>query len=336
MTNTENVLEIKGLQSYFFTEKGPLPAVDGIDITVPKGKIIGLVGESGCGKSMTAKSVMGLLKYPGKIAGGEILFGDTDLAKLSEKELRKISGKDITMIFQEPMTSLNPVLKVGRQVREALLVHDRSLDKAAAKKRVIEIFEKVGIPEAEKRYNCYPHELSGGLRQRVMIAMAMVCKPKLLIADEPTTALDVTIEAQILQLMRQLRDDTGMSVIIITHNLGVVAEICDYVYVMYAGKIMEQAETFELFDHTVHPYTQGLLASIPRIGKNAGRLHTIPGVVPNLLHLPAGCAFCNRCAYASERCRTETPALYPVSEAHTARCFRCEEMEKTAKGEGEA
>ena len=331
MDHTENVLEIKGLQSYFFTEKGAAPAVDGIEITVPKGKIIGLVGESGCGKSMTAKSVMGLLKYPGKIAGGEILFGDTDLAKLPERELRKITGKDITMIFQEPMTSLNPVLKVGRQVREALLVHDRSLDKESAKKRVIEIFKKVGIPEAEKRYGCYPHELSGGLRQRVMIAMAMVCKPKLLIADEPTTALDVTIEAQILQLMRQLRDDTGMSVIIITHNLGVVAEICDYVYVMYAGKIMEQAETFELFDHTAHPYTQGLLASIPRIGKNAERLHTIPGVVPNLLHLPAGCAFCNRCACATERCRTEKPELYPVAGGHAARCFVCE---KGGKEEG--
>ena len=238
--NNNNVLEIRGLNSYFFTEKGVVPAVDGLDLDIPKGKIIGLVGESGCGKSMTAKSIMGLLKYPGRVAGGSIRFEDQDLTRLSDKELRKICGNDISMIFQEPMTSLNPVLKVGRQVRETLLVHNPTMSKAEAKQRVVEMFQRVGIPEAEKRYDCYPHELSGGLRQRVMIAMAMVCKPKLLIADEPTTALDVTIEAQILRLMKELRDETGMSVLIITHNMGVVAEICDYVYVMYAGKIMEQ------------------------------------------------------------------------------------------------
>ena len=295
MENNNNVLEIRGLNSYFFTEKGVVPAVDGLDLDIPKGKIIGLVGESGCGKSMTAKSIMGLLKYPGRVAGGSIRFEDQDLTRLSDKELRKICGNDISMIFQEPMTSLNPVLKVGRQVRETLLVHNPTMSKAEAKQRVVEMFQRVGIPEAEKRYDCYPHELSGGLRQRVMIAMAMVCKPKLLIADEPTTALDVTIEAQILRLMKELRDETGMSVLIITHNMGVVAEICDYVYVMYAGKIMEQAETFELFDHTMHPYTKGLLDSIPRIGQNAERLHTIPGVVPNLLHMSQGCPFSNRC-----------------------------------------
>ena len=305
MENNNNVLEIRGLNSYFFTEKGVAPAVDGLDLDIPKGKIIGLVGESGCGKSMTAKSIMGLLKYPGRVAGGSIRFEDQDLTRLSDKELRKICGNDISMIFQEPMTSLNPVLKVGRQVRETLLVHNPTMSKAEAKQRVVEMFQRVGIPEAEKRYDCYPHELSGGLRQRVMIAMAMVCKPKLLIADEPTTALDVTIEAQILRLMKELRDETGMSVLIITHNMGVVAEICDYVYVMYAGKIMEQAETFELFDHTMHPYTKGLLDSIPRIGQNAERLHTIPGVVPNLLHLSQGCPFSNRCEYATDQCRTE-------------------------------
>ena len=301
--NNNNVLEIRGLNSYFFTEKGVVPAVDGLDLDIPKGKIIGLVGESGCGKSMTAKSIMGLLKYPGRVAGGSIRFEDQDLTRLSDKELRKICGNDISMIFQEPMTSLNPVLKVGRQVRETLLVHNPTMSKAEAKQRVVEMFQRVGIPEAEKRYDCYPHELSGGLRQRVMIAMAMVCKPKLLIADEPTTALDVTIEAQILRLMKELRDETGMSVLIITHNMGVVAEICDYVYVMYAGKIMEQAETFELFDHTMHPYTKGLLDSIPRIGQNAERLHTIPGVVPNLLHLSQGCPFSNRCEYATDQYR---------------------------------
>lgn len=325
MENNNNVLEIRGLNSYFFTEKGVAPAVDGLDLDIPKGKIIGLVGESGCGKSMTAKSIMGLLKYPGRVAGGSIRFEDQDLTRLSDKELREICGNDISMIFQEPMTSLNPVLKVGRQVRETLLVHNPTMSKAEAKQRVVEMFQRVGIPEAEKRYDCYPHELSGGLRQRVMIAMAMVCKPKLLIADEPTTALDVTIEAQILRLMKELRDETGMSVLIITHNMGVVAEICDYVYVMYAGKIMEQAETFELFDHTMHPYTKGLLDSIPRIGQNAERLHTIPGVVPNLLHLSQGCPFSNRCEYATDQCRTEKAQLHPVAPDHQVRCFRCEE-----------
>lgn len=325
MENNNNVLEIRGLNSYFFTEKGVAPAVDGLDLDIPKGKIIGLVGESGCGKSMTAKSIMGLLKYPGRVAGGSIRFEDQDLTRLSDKELRKICGNDISMIFQEPMTSLNPVLKVGRQVRETLLVHNPTMSKAEAKQRVVEMFQRVGSPEAEKRYDCYPHELSGGLRQRVMIAMAMVCKPKLLIADEPTTALDVTIEAQILRLMKELRDETGMSVLIITHNMGVVAEICDYVYVMYAGKIMEQAETFELFDHTMHPYTKGLLDSIPRIGQNAERLHTIPGVVPNLLHLSQGCPFSNRCEYATDQCRTEKAQLHPVAPDHQVRCFRCEE-----------
>ena len=319
------VLDIRDLKSHFFTAKGEIPAVDGVSIEVPAGKIIGIVGESGCGKSMTAKSIMGLLKYPGRVAGGSIRFEDQDLTRLSDKELRKICGNDISMIFQEPMTSLNPVLKVGRQVRETLLVHNPTMSKAEAKQRVVEMFQRVGIPEAEKRYDCYPHELSGGLRQRVMIAMAMVCKPKLLIADEPTTALDVTIEAQILRLMKELRDETGMSVLIITHNMGVVAEICDYVYVMYAGKIMEQAETFELFDHTMHPYTKGLLDSIPRIGQNAERLHTIPGVVPNLLHLSQGCPFSNRCEYATDQCRTEKAQLHPVAPDHQVRCFRCEE-----------
>lgn len=321
MEQEKNVLELRDLKSYFYTEKGIVPAVDGVDIQIPRGKIIGLVGESGCGKSMTAKSVMGLLKYPGKIAGGSILFGDADLAGMTDRQLRQYCGKEISMIFQEPMTSLNPVLRVGHQVREVLLVHERNLSREEAKQRTIEIFRSVGIPEPEKRYHAYPHELSGGLRQRVMIAMAMICKPKLLIADEPTTALDVTIEAQILRLMKQLRDETGTSILIITHNLGVVAEICDYVYVMYAGKIMEQAETFELFDHTMHPYTQGLLDSIPRIGKNPERLHTIPGVVPNLLHLPKGCAFSNRCPKATERCREEKAELKEIVPGHCVRCL---------------
>lgn len=322
----DNVLKIEDLKSYFFTEKGVAPAVDGVSIEIPKGKIIGLVGESGCGKSMTAKSIMGLLKYPGRVAGGSILYDGVDLTAMKDRQLRRYCGKEISMIFQEPMTSLNPVLKVGRQVRETLLVHDKTISREQAKEKVIEIFRSVGIPEPEKRYNCYPHELSGGLRQRVMIAMAMICKPKLLIADEPTTALDVTIEAQILRLMKQLRDDTGTSILIITHNLGVVAEICDYVYVMYAGKIMEQADVFELFDHTAHPYTKGLMNSIPRIGNNPERLHTIPGVVPNLLHLPEGCAFCNRCEYATEQCHKEKAELREIAPGHSVRCFCEKEM----------
>ena len=317
----ENILEIRDLHSSFFTDKGEVPAVGGVDITIPKGKIVGLVGESGCGKSMTAKSVMGLLRYPGRVVSGSIMLCGKELTGLKDKEHRKYCGKEVSMIFQEPMTSLNPVLKVGRQVREALLVHDQAVSKEDARRKVIELFERVGIPEAEKRYSCYPHELSGGLRQRVMIAMAMICKPKLLIADEPTTALDVTIEAQILKLMQELCEESGMSILIITHNLGVVAQICDEIYVMYAGKIMEKADTFTLFDHPAHPYTRGLLASIPRIGNNPEYLHTIPGVVPNLLHLPEGCAFCNRCEHQSERCLKEKPSLEPVGEGHLCRCF---------------
>ncbi len=280
------VLDIRNLKSHFFTAKGEVPAVDGVTIQVPPGKIIGIVGESGCGKSMTAMSVMGLLRYPGRVVEGSITLDGRDITHLSPRELAKVRGNEISMIFQEPMTSLNPVYPVGRQVREAILQHQK-ISKEEARKRVLEIFQAVGIPEPEKRYNSYPHQLSGGLRQRVMIGMAMVCRPKVMIADEPTTALDVTIEAQILQLMKKLCREQGTSIILITHNMGVVAEICDYVYVMYAGKVMEQAETFELFEHTEHPYTAGLLKSIPRLDEKVDRLYTIEGVVPNLLHLPA-------------------------------------------------
>ena len=331
MKNPENAVEFDNLHTYFFTDTGVVKSVDGVSFEVPVGKTVGVVGESGCGKSVTSLSLMQLLQRPqGQIVQGEIRLNlgngkAYDVAKTPGTVMQHLRGNYISMIFQEPMTSLNPVLKVGRQVRETLLVHNPTMSKAEAKQRVVEMFQRVGIPEAEKRYDCYPHELSGGLRQRVMIAMAMVCKPKLLIADEPTTALDVTNEAQILRLMKELRDETGMSVLIITHNMGVVAEICDYVYVMYAGKIMEQAETFELFDHTMHPYTKGLLDSIPRIGQNAERLHTIPGVVPNLLHLSQGCPFSNRCEYATDQCRTEKAQLHPVAPDHQVRCFRCEE-----------
>ena len=287
------VLDIRNLKSHFFTAKGEVPAVDGVSIQVPAGKIIGLVGESGCGKSMTAMSIMGLLRYPGKIVDGTITLDGRDITHLRPKELAKIRGNEISMIFQEPMTSLNPVYPVGRQVQEAILLHQK-IPKEEAKKRVLEIFRAVGIPEPEKRYHSYPHQLSGGLRQRVMIGMAMVCRPKVMVADEPTTALDVTIEAQILRLMKQLCDEQGTSIILITHNLGVVAEICDYVYVMYAGKVMEQAETFSLFEQACHPYTQGLLQSIPKLDEKVEWRHTIKGVVPNMRHLPKGWSFCTR------------------------------------------
>ena len=317
------VLDIRNLKSHFFTAKGEVPAVDGVTIQVPPGKIIGIVGESGCGKSMTAMSVMGLLRYPGRVVEGSITLDGRDITHLSPRELAKVRGNEISMIFQEPMTSLNPVYPVGRQVREAILQHQK-ISKEGARKRVLEIFQAVGIPEPEKRYNSYPHQLSGGLRQRVMIGMAMVCRPKVMIADEPTTALDVTIEAQILQLMKKLCREQGTSIILITHNMGVVAEICDYVYVMYAGKVMEQAETFELFEHTEHPYTAGLLKSIPRLDEKVDRLYTIEGVVPNLLHLPAGCNFCTRCKEASERCFMEKPCLYQTRDGHGVRCFKYE------------
>lgn len=317
------VLDIRNLKSHFFTAKGEVPAVDGVTIQVPPGKIIGIVGESGCGKSMTAMSVMGLLRYPGRVVEGSITLDGRDITHLSPRELAKVRGNEISMIFQEPMTSLNPVYPVGRQVREAILQHQK-ISKEEARMRVLEIFQAVGIPEPEKRYNSYPHQLSGGLRQRVMIGMAMVCRPKVMIADEPTTALDVTIEAQILQLMKKLCREQGTSIILITHNMGVVAEICDYVYVMYAGKVMEQAETFELFEHTEHPYTAGLLKSIPRLDEKVDRLYTIEGVVPNLLHLPAGCNFCTRCKEASERCFMEKPCLYQTRDGHGVRCFKYE------------
>ncbi len=326
----ENVLEIKNLKTYFFTRRGVVPAVDGVDMRIGKGQVIGVVGESGCGKSMTAMSIVRLLSYPGKIVEGEILLEGQDLAQASEKRMREIRGNDISVIFQEPMTSLNPVLTVGKQVREAVLLHQK-VSKKEARERVIEMFRQVGIPEPEERYRSYPHQLSGGLRQRVMIAMAMICNPKLLLADEPTTALDVTNEAQILHLMKQLQEKRGTAILLITHNLGVVAEICDYVYVMYAGKVVEQADVFTLFREPLHPYTSGLIRSIPKVHEQEGggqRLYTIKGMVPNLLHMPEGCAFCPRCEHATERCRLEKPELYDRGDGHRVRCFLYEPKEE--------
>ncbi len=321
---TRGALRIEGLTTSFFTRKGVATAVDGVDIEVPAGTTVGLVGESGCGKSMTAMSVMRLVPPPGKVVEGKITLGETELTALSKRQMRGITGNRVSMIFQEPMTSLNPVKMVGHQVREAILLH-QNVSREEARRRVIEIFEKVGIPEPERRYSSYPHQLSGGLRQRVMIGMAMVCSPDLLIADEPTTALDVTIEAQILRLMRALQLSHGTSILMITHNLGVVAEICDSVYVMYAGQVVERADVFELFKDPLHPYTNGLIESLPSTKVDDQlRLKSIPGMVPSLLRMPAGCRFAPRCEHAAERCQKEMPPLYDRA-GHLVRCFRFEE-----------
>ena len=321
--NNRPLLSIRGLRTTFFTRRGRVNAVDGIDISIPAGKTIGLVGESGCGKSMTAMSVMGLIQSSGRVTDGAITFGDTDLLSLSRRQLRRITGDRIAMIFQEPMTSLNPVETVGKQVREAVLLHEH-VSKEDAKERVLEIFRQVGIPEPERRYQSYPHQLSGGLRQRVMIGMAMVCSPDLLIADEPTTALDVTIEAQILRLMKTLQREKHTSILMITHNLGVVAEICDMVYVMYAGRIMEAVDVYELFKNPGHPYTKGLIHSLPANNIGDEYLFNIPGMVPNMLKVPAGCRFSPRCENACDRCRMNEPDLYDAGGGHLVRCFRFE------------
>ncbi len=317
-----NILEIKNLSVSFASDgiKERAIAVNGVDIDIPRGKTVGLVGESGCGKSVTSLAVMGLLADNGRVEGGEAMFGGQDLLKLSDRELRRIRGNRISMIFQEPMTSLNPVITAGKQVAEALRLH-AGLDAAAAKARTIEIFDKVGIPEPERRYGCYPHQLSGVLRQRVMIGMAMVMKPDLLIADEPTTALDVSIEAQILRLMRDLQRESGTSILMITHNLGVVAELCDEVYVMYAGEVVERADVMTLFNQCAHPYTRGLMASLPRMTPKGWRLYNIQGTVPNLRAMPAGCRFSPRCEFARERCKTEKPPLVDIGNGHLCRCL---------------
>jgi len=323
--NHNSILEIKNLKTYFYTDKGIIPAVDNVSINVDKGKIVGIVGESGCGKSITSLSILQLVAPPGKIADGEIVFNGKNLLHCSQSEIRSIRGNEISMIFQEPMTSLNPVYTVGKQVVETLLIHNKKINRQEAKDKVIEMFNLVGIPEPEKRYNVYPHQLSGGLRQRIMIAMALVCRSKLLIADEPTTALDVTIEAQILNLMKRLQKEIDTSIILITHNLGVVAEMCDFVYVMYAGKIMEQANVYELFDNPLHPYTEGLLKSIPRVNAQngeSGRLFSIKGMVPNMLYLPKGCRFSPRCEFAMDICKEQEPELVDLGKGHLVRCLK--------------
>lgn len=315
------VLKISGLRTCLTTRKSRLYPVDGVDLEIPRGRIVALVGESGCGKSMMANSVMGLLPQGGRVSDGSISFCGNDFLALSAEQRRRLYGDRLTLIFQEPMSSLNPVIRVGPQVEEVLRLH-KQISKSEAEAEVVEMFRSVGIPEPEKRYRCYPHELSGGLRQRVMISAAMICKPDLLIADEPTTALDVTIEAQILQLMRRLQCESGSSVLLITHDLGVVAEICDLVYVMYAGKIVETADVYELFYKPSHPYTRGLLGSLP--SRNDGkRLQSIPGTVPMLSEMPEGCRFAPRCKYATDECRQMLPDMIEIRPGHQVRCRLC-------------
>ena len=322
VTMSEPLLEVKDLKTYFYTQDGVVPAVDGVDIHVGKGEMIALVGESGCGKSVTMLSAMGLIPYPpGKIVHGEILFEGRNLVGLAQADLRRIRGNHISMIFQEPMTSLNPVFTIGNQIAEAIVLH-QGLDRKAALARAVDLLKLVRIPAAEKRINDYPHQLSGGMRQRVMISMALSCDPKLVIADEPTTALDVTIQAQILDLLRRLQAEIGMAVILITHDLGVVAELVERVVVMYAGKIVEEAEVKETYRNPSHPYTQGLLASIPKVDRTVDRLRVIPGAVPNPMNMPGGCRFHPRCEYTEERCRAEEPELKTIGPGHLVRCWR--------------
>jgi oligopeptide/dipeptide ABC transporter ATP-binding protein len=317
----EVLLDVQDLSVEFDTEAGVVRAVDGVSFTVHAGQTLGIVGESGCGKSVTAMSILRLLPRPmGRVAGGRILFRGEDLVTVPDARIQKVRTGEIGMIFQEPMTALNPVHRIGRQLSEAFLLHQRVTARGALE-RSVEVLKRVGIPSPEIRVSEYPHQLSGGMRQRVVIAMALACQPALVIADEPTTALDVTIQAQILELMKSLQQETGMSIILITHDLGVIAETCDDVLVMYAGRVAEQGTVEDVFDRPVHPYTRGLLESIPRLEyERKTRLRTIEGMVPGLLDLPAGCRFNNRCPEAQENCRETAPGLDRISTEHAVAC----------------
>ncbi len=319
MGAADNLLEIRGLRTHFFTQDGVVRAVDGVSFEIGYGQTLGVVGESGCGKSITALSAMRLIERPGKTIAGEIRLDGRNLLALSDEEMRDVRGNTISMIFQEPMTSLNPVYKIGDQIAEAVQQHTKT-DRRAAWNRAIEMLEQVGIADAKRRADAYPHQLSGGMRQRVMIAMALSTNPELLIADEPTTALDVTIQAQILELMKSLREKNRMAIMLITHDLGVVAEMADEVVVMYAGKVVERSDVDTIFSTPHHPYTQGLLASIPRLGEKRDRLAVIQGTVPNPLNLPVGCLFKRRCPHAMPVCDTPPP-FRTVGPNHVSRCW---------------
>lgn len=322
LKQTDAVLSVKGLKTYFFTDGNTIKAVDGVDFEVKPGETLGIVGESGCGKSITSLSIMRLVPNPpGKIVDGEMIFNGENLLAKTEAEMREIRGNEISMIFQEPMTSLNPVYTVGEQIAEAIRIHQK-LGRKEAWEKAVEMLRLVGIPSPEKRAKQIPYELSGGMRQRVMIAMALSCHPKLLIADEPTTALDVTIQAQILDLLKKLQEDMGTAVIMITHDLGVVSETCDKVVVMYAGKVVEYTDVESLFESPKHPYTEGLLKSIPRIDTDSAELETIKGSVPNPKDMPKGCLFAPRCPYTIELCENELPELEAIDESTKVRCFK--------------
>ncbi|HLR35023.1 MAG TPA: ABC transporter ATP-binding protein [Tissierellales bacterium] len=321
------LLEVDNLKTYFFTDDGVVKAVDGVKFSVDEGETIGIVGESGCGKSITSMSILQLIDYPGETVEGTINFQGRDLLKVSDKEMRNIRGNDISMIFQEPMTSLNPVFKIGHQISEVLILHQK-MTKSQARERAIEMIKMVGIPRPEKIVDEYPHQLSGGMRQRIMIAMALACQPKLLIADEPTTALDVTIQAQILDLMNGLKTRLNTAIMLITHDLAVVAEMADHVVVMYAGKIVEDASVNELFKNPRHPYTIGLMGSMPSLVDEGEKLANVKGAVPNPLYLPKGCYFHPRCKYATEECKKGQPKLREVAPGHKVACFRAEEVTK--------
>ncbi len=324
---TETILDVTGLKTHFLTPEGRVRAVDGVDMHIAKGRTLGVLGESGSGKSVTALSVMRLIESPGEIVDGRIVLDGVDILAMSEEQMRDVRGKDISMIFQEPMTSLNPVYTLGDQIAEVFMVH-RGYGRAEALDGAADMLDQVGIPSPKMRINEYPHQFSGGMRQRAMIAMAIACQAKLMIADEPTTALDVTIQAQILELMLKLQDELGMAIMLITHDLGVIAETSDDVVVMYAGQVVEYLEIDGLFENPAHPYTSGLLDSIPRLGEKfrIGKqpLKEIPGIVPNLIRLPPGCPFATRCSQVMERCREERPPLFKLSDKHGARCWLCE------------
>lgn len=322
------VLEIKELHTHFFTDSGEIPAVDGISLSVHKGEVVGIVGESGCGKSVTSLSIMQLVpKPPGKIVSGEINFKGTNLAKVTEKRMKKIRGNEISMIFQEPMTSLNPLFTIGNQMREAILIHQK-MSKKEAHRKAIDMLKLVGIPRAEAVIDEYPHQLSGGMRQRVMIAIAMSCDPELLIADEPTTALDVTIQAQILDIMKNLNKQNETAILLITHDLGVVAEICDRVIVMYAGQVVEEGTTREILKSPKHPYSKGLIRSLPKLHEREQTLYSIPGTVPKPKMGRVGCRFADRCESAFDRCFNENPALLSLENHRKSRCFLYEKKEE--------
>jgi peptide/nickel transport system ATP-binding protein/oligopeptide transport system ATP-binding protein len=329
-SGTQPLLEIKDLQTHFFTERGVAKAVDGVSFSINQGETLCVVGESGCGKSMTALSILRLVPGPGRIVCGQITFDGRDVLALSKEEMRQIRGNKISMIFQEPMSSLNPVFTVGNQIGEAIILHQK-VSKAEARNRTIEMLRKVQIAQAETRVDYYPHQLSGGMLQRVMIAMALACNPRLLIADEPTTALDVTVQAQILELIAQLKAEFNMAVMMITHNLGIVAEVADHVAVMYAGKVVEHGKTADIFDHPSHPYTLGLFNSLPDISRRGQKLAIIGGNVPSPLEFPSGCRFHPRCPFVDARCRSELPPLVDGAPGHASACWFASEVREGRK-----